>query len=367
MTLPTAHAISPATLVSLEADGADYEDGFLRKALDSVAVQEVSLKALVSELSDTSRDIETTVQTLVGRFQDIASTARGQIQSVQELLDAESSIELNGATVALPELATNIASIFSQLFDKIIRLSSGATALVSALDDVQQKVQSMQKSLAQIEKINKRTNLLSLNAKIEAARAGSAGRGFVVVATEIGDLARSVNTLSDTIKRQMSEVAEGVQRGDLLLKEISSIDMSHEKEKAQERIRAMVDRLLDQNAAISSNLSTTGASSRHIEEAVACAVRELQFQDRVTQHIQNICGALALLAVKNADLVKEGFAETRVSAAPPHATALLEEVARTFCLSEMRERFADATGLPIDRSKPEPSTETFGDGQVQLF
>jgi methyl-accepting chemotaxis protein len=365
MTLSTSHGTSPATLVSFEAASDDREDGFLRKALDAAAVQGVSLKALVSELSDTSHDIETTVQTLVGRFQDIASTARGQIQSVQEMLDAESSIELNGATVALPELATNIASIFNQLFEKIIRLSSGATALVSALDDVQQKVQSMQKSLAQIEKINKRTNLLSLNAKIEAARAGSAGRGFVVVATEIGDLARSVNTLSDTIKRQMSEVAVGVQRGDLLLKEISSIDMSHEKEKAQERIRAMVDRLLDQNAAIASSLSTTGVSSRYIEDAVACAVRELQFQDRVTQHIQNICGALALLADRNADLVKEGLAETRMSAAPPHATILLKEIAGTFSLSEMRERFADATGLPIERTTTEPAAETFAD--VQLF
>ncbi len=184
-----------------------------------------AIEALAEELSLTSKDIETNVEGLSSKFQHIALAAREQTETVQVLMRSVQRIDLHGEAIPLTELAASLSETLSQLVGKIVYLSSRSVAMVYALEDVQAEIKSMQSSIAQIEKINRRTNLLSLNAKIEAARAGPAGRGFAVVATEVGELARTVNTLSETVKRQISSVAEGVRRGDDLLKEISTIDM----------------------------------------------------------------------------------------------------------------------------------------------
>ena len=171
----------------------------------------------------TSQDVERSVHGLVDRFQVLATTARDQTETVQSLMSSVQTIEMNGKSVPLSELARSIGDVVSLLVEKIIHLSSRSVAMVYALDDVQAEIKAMQASVAQIDKINKQTNLLSLNAKIEAARAGTAGRGFAVVAAEVGELARAVNTLSDTVKRQMACVSDGVRRGDDLLRDLPSI------------------------------------------------------------------------------------------------------------------------------------------------
>jgi len=217
--------------------------------------------------------------------------------------------------------------------------------MVSALDDVQNEIKSMQASIAQIDKINKQTNLLSLNAKIEAARAGAAGRGFAVVATEVGELARAVNTLSDTVKRQMSSVSEGLSRGDRLLREISAIDMSEENAKARERIRTMVDCLLSQNSVIAGALRKTAATSQQMEQAVSGAIIDMQFQDRVMQHIQNVNGALAVMSRTGGLLAAKSLAELEVLPLALSDNPMLEEIAEQFTLSDLRKRFVAALEL----------------------
>ena len=307
--------------------------------------QSKSNEALMSELSHTSQDVERSVQGLVTRFQDLASTARDQTETVQSLMSSAQSIEMNGEAVPLTELARSIGDVVSNLVEKIIYLSSRSVAMVYALDDIQHEIKSMQASIAQIDKINKQTNLLSLNAKIEAARAGTAGRGFAVVATEVGELARSVNTLSDTVKRQMTSVSEGLRRGDGLLREISTIDMSEENLKAQERIKVMIERLISQNTTIAEALRKTATTSQQMEKAVSGAIIDMQFQDRVMQHLQNVNGALAVMSRAGSLLAAKSLAEFEVLPLASSEIAMLQEIVCQFTLSDMRERFVAALQL----------------------
>ncbi len=307
--------------------------------------QSKATEALMGELSHTAQDVEKSVHGLVDRFQVLATTARDQTETVQSLMSSVQTIEMNGETVPLSELARSIGEVVSLLVEKIIHLSSRSVAMVYALDDVQVEIKSMQVSISQIDKINKQTNLLSLNAKIEAARAGSAGRGFAVVATEVGELARAVNTLSDTVKRQMASVSEGVRRGDNLLREISAIDMSEENLKAQDRIKFMIDRLLSQNSTIAEALRKTATTSQHMERAVSGAIMDMQFQDRVMQHIQNVNGALAVMSRKGGVLAAKSLAEFEVLPSSSSEIAMLQEIVDQFTLSELRERFVAALQL----------------------
>jgi len=325
-------------------------------------LQSRSLELLIGELSLTSGDVQKSIEGLVDRFRTIATTAKDQTETVQSLMSSVQSIEMNGEAVPLPELARSIGETIAVLVEKIIHLSSRSVAMVYALDDVQAEIKSMQVSIAQIDKINRQTNLLSLNAKIEAARAGAAGRGFAVVATEVGELARAVNTLSDTVKRQMSSVSDGLRRGDSLLREISTIDMSRENLKAQERIKVMIDLLVTQNSTIAGALNKTASTSQQVEREVSGAIMDMQFQDRVMQHIQNVNGALAVLSRSGGILAARTQAELEVLPPPePEGTAILHEIANQFSLSEMRDRFISALQIEAEKA---PSA---ANADVELF
>jgi hypothetical protein len=178
------------------------------------------------------------------------------------------------------------------------------------------------------------------------------------VATEIGDLAGAVNALSDAVKKQILTVSDGVQRGGSLLKEISAIEMSEENVNAQARIKAMMSCLVDQNAAIAEALQKTAVSSQEMEQAVNGAIVGMQFQDRVMQRIQNVNGALAILGRAATSLAGDSNTE--------EGDSLLREVAGSFTLGEMRDRFASAMqidGIPVPQNTGASAATT----EVELF
>ncbi|MFZ1110698.1 MAG: methyl-accepting chemotaxis protein [Rhodomicrobium sp.] len=357
-TSPTRHASAIEALAKMQ--GVEELAGF-------ASAQSRAVEALMGELSITSADVEKSVQGIVQRFREMAATTHAQTQTVHSLMASVQTIEIDGKRAPLSELAKEISETMSLLVEKIIHLSSRSVAMVYALDDVQSEIKSMQASIAQIDKINRQTNLLSLNAKIEAARAGAAGRGFAVVATEVGELARAVNTLSDTVKKQMSSVSEGLRRGDDLLHEISTIDMSQENLKAQERIKTMISSLIAQNATIAGALSTTAATSQQMEQAVSGAIVDMQFQDRVMQHIQNVNGALAILGRAGGALAAKTQSEFEtLSPLQQLGLALLVEVADQFTLSDMRDRFIAALRLE-GHSAPRAQDQSHDSGDVDLF
>jgi methyl-accepting chemotaxis protein len=343
------------------------KQGSVTDLIGFAGAQSRAVEALMQELSITSNDVDASVRGLVGRFRQIATTAHAQTQTVKVLMESVQTIEIEGKKAPLSDLAKEIGETMSLLVEKIIHLSSRSVAMVYALDDVQSEIKAMQASIAQIDKINKQTNLLSLNAKIEAARAGAAGRGFAVVATEVGELARAVNTLSDNVKKQMSSVSDGLRRGDDLLHQISTIDMSQENLKAQERIKTMIQSLLAQNGAIADALHATAATSQQMEQAVSGAIMDMQFQDRVMQHIENVNGALAVLG--RAGGVLAARSQSQIEMLSPLqclGLALLVEVADQFTLSDMRDRFVAA--LQLDgHAAPRQQHKSHESGDIDLF
>src|SRR5438132_944888 len=124
--------VSPAAPVVSDSEAAD----FLRRWLGLSAVQRRALDALLNEIAITSGDVDTTVQGLSKRLQDIAGTAREQASTVQDLVTSIQSVDLNGEVIPLSAVAENLGGTLAGLVEKIAMLSARGASMSTSLDGV---------------------------------------------------------------------------------------------------------------------------------------------------------------------------------------------------------------------------------------
>lgn len=281
-------------------DGHAYHQALdvIRHRLGLDEAQSRALDALVEEVSLVSDLVESSVQTLSSRFQQIARNAHSQTATIEKITDVarQSRISQTSQPIPLSSLANSIGDAFSDLISKIAYLSSRGVSMVYTLDDVMAELRTVDKTILQIEKINSHTNLLALNAKIEAARAGDAGRGFAVVANEVRELAKNVNAMSAQLKGQVGSITSGLTKSYDLLREIATLDLSEENVLANERIRDMMTLVVAQHESFSHALVCSAEVTEKLTSDISAAVVAMQFQDRATQHLQDVIKGLKHLA-----------------------------------------------------------------------
>jgi methyl-accepting chemotaxis protein len=371
----TAGASSAAATVVALRPVPDIKEAieFLQRWLGLSVMQRRVLGSLIGEIGIVSEDVETNVESLSHRFQGIAATTRAQAETVRELVTSLSVVKFEDKLVPLEEIAESLGTTMSELIGKIVQVSSRGVSMVYSLDDVLSELKSVESSVTQIDRINHQTNLLALNAKIEAARAGDAGRGFSVVAEEVRDLAKSVNNLSTVIKRQIASITGGLRTTYDILQEISTIDTSEENVAANERITTMMNSFVEQNARFAGVLQQTVVATERVTEDVSAAVVSMQFQDRTKQRLENVNAVMQVLAGALGSLHDQS-ADAVVGA---HDIAVdndwLEGMIEQFTLGEMRKRFVEHTLVSPDAGglrDAEPTTNPGADapdGEIELF
>jgi methyl-accepting chemotaxis protein len=132
--------------------------------------------------------------------------------------------------------------------------------------------------LANVEMITKQTNLLSLNAFIEAARSGEAGRGFQVVASEMRNLSQSSAKLNEQIRVQVEKSKKIVHETRDVVNQMAMRDMDALAE-AKDHADGLFGKLANMNTHISQNLGQVAEIANGIDRSVGLAVQSLQFED----------------------------------------------------------------------------------------
>jgi methyl-accepting chemotaxis protein WspA len=220
-------ASGASDLTARVAFGSNDELGQLAKGINSMIgkiqlvvqrVRQASVQVLstASQMAATAKQQETTVQGLGSSTSEIAAAVR-EISATGKQL-AGTMAEVNTRANQAAKLAASGRSSLVKMEGNMKQLVEATDSIASKLALIREKAENINMVVTTITKVADQTNLLSINAAIEAEKAGEYGRGFLVVAREIRRLAdqTAVATLDiETIVRHMQDaVSAGVMQMD---------------------------------------------------------------------------------------------------------------------------------------------------------
>lgn len=352
-----------------EIVGSDNID-LLRRWMSLADMQQRVIQALVSEIEHTSGFVEAEANVLSGRFQRLALSAEQQTRRVESLTNLAVGVEIAGETVPIERIAGLLEATLNDVVEKILMLSKDSMSMVYALGDLNANIVQVDQCMEQLNGINRTTNMLALNARIEAERAGGAGAAFRVVAQEIRELSKATATLAVSMQAELDAVKTGIAKGHATLQRVATIDMS-ENITAKDRLENLLQALVHRSASLTSIVSDAVREAELISSDVDGMVTGIQFQDRTRQRLEHVVDSLHVI-----DQALEEIKASTTAGVPDVDSDRVPDVAwvkkllERFTLGEMRSRFVSRLldGVP-DASDDEASSSRTQSpsGSVELF
>jgi len=269
-----------------------------------------------------------------------AGTAASDVKASQEIFKKLSDSSGKSASYAsqagkTSEETQNLGNMALEDLGQFVEEISKLGTIVQSLDNAVNNIGAV---TGKIKSIADQTNLLALNAAIEAARAGEHGRGFAVVADEVRKLAADsrkstddINGIVTNVQKETKKVTEAISRaqvsadtGNKNIKQ--ALNKAHEIANAVNTINSMLselDKLADEglekieniDKSISEAASTAEENAASSEETSAAIEEQTAAMQQVSTSVQNVNG----LAQKTVDTLLENFKVSREEISSPKA------------------------------------------------
>lgn len=231
---------------------------------------------------DELRRIDGLVTDAIPKLIQSFSLISEQAQRQRDLTLASTGDE--AASAFFEQFVNKTSVTLQENVDRLIQSSHTGMALVEQMEAISRRVRDVTGFIGEIEAISKQTNLLALNAAIEAARAGEAGRGFAVVADEVRNLSSRTATFSHQIRDQVLGIEGEIAKAEVSINAMASQDLVSALGAKQE-VEATIQSLGSLNSRMADAGREVSAIAEDLGERVNTAVTNLQFQDLTTQLI----------------------------------------------------------------------------------
>ena len=253
--------------------------GRIRNSSDTMSSNSYELNDTSSQTlaanNEISKAVEDVAEGSTGMAASISKINENLVEMSNETKDINASVdEIKNQTVAVQDSSKIMNDKIKSMQNSSHKMDDGISAISKRIETVNKTVDKVSNIVSVIEEISGETNLLSLNASIEAARAGDAGKGFAVVAQEIRVLSDNTNTEIQKTAEKADEIEElvtaMVELNDDITKSSNSLtDVSAANAAATEEMNANIEELNAMMHGVSEMAGHMNAESDGLKEALS--------------------------------------------------------------------------------------------------
>ena len=269
--------------------------GKIRNSSDTMSSNSYELNDTSSQTlaanNEISKAVEDVAEGSTGMAASISKINENLLEMSNETKDINASVdEIKNQTVAVQDSSKIMNDKIKSMQDSSHKMDEGISAISKRIETVNTTVDKVSNIVSVIEEISSETNLLSLNASIEAARAGDAGKGFAVVAQEIRVLSDNTNTELENIKQIISSLVEECR---YCVQASGTIVEDNAKQK--EEIKAV----LDEFSSLDEQIQKTAEKADEIEELVTAMI---ELNDDITKSSSSLTDVSAANAAATEEM-----------------------------------------------------------------